>query len=155
MLVFYETFTSKTDVDDIMQLRGDKAQFILNLMQDAIRTHNDFMHILRGGTPRLHNARKIFLNEILKLGLLRNVDRPSTASDARRLLVRLSEAADILPFSLAILGVNNKSANPLFGGAFGDVYDAQYQGNRVALKRLRLFHPDGDDEESRQIRRVG
>ncbi|KAJ7044734.1 kinase-like domain-containing protein [Mycena alexandri] len=154
MLVFYETFTSKTDVDDIMQLRGDKAQFILDLMQDAIRTHIDFVHILRGGTPRLHGSQKIFLNEILERGLLRNVDRPSTALDARRLLIRLSEAAEILPSSLAILGVNNKSTDPLFGGAFGDVYDAKYEGNRVALKRLRLFHADGEDgEESRQIRR--
>jgi hypothetical protein len=37
MLVFYEALTSKADIEDIMRLRGDDAQFILNLAQDVSR----------------------------------------------------------------------------------------------------------------------
>ncbi|KAF8212600.1 kinase-like domain-containing protein [Mycena galopus ATCC 62051] len=151
ILVVYEILRSKTDVDDIMHLRGDKAQFILDLTQDAIRTHIDFMHIVRGGAPHLRGARRVFLNKILELGLLRNVDRASTQLDARRLLVKLSEACDSLPSSLTIRGIDNKSANPISGGGFADIYEAQYEGHRVALKRLRSFQEDS--EENRQTRR--
>jgi hypothetical protein len=35
MLVFYEVLASKADVGDIMELRGDDAQFILDLTQDV------------------------------------------------------------------------------------------------------------------------
>ncbi|KAJ7148716.1 kinase-like domain-containing protein [Mycena crocata] len=151
MLVFYEILTSKADIDDIMKLRGNKAQFILDLMQDAVRTHIDFMHIIRGGAPRMRSSRKIFLKKLTDLGLLRNVGRASAQLDACRLLVRLSEACHLLPSSLALSGVDEKSPNPLFGGTFGDIYTAQYQGELVALKRLRIFQ--ADSEEIRQTRR--
>jgi hypothetical protein len=36
MLVFYEMLSSKSDLDEIMTLRGNKAQFVLDLMQDVI-----------------------------------------------------------------------------------------------------------------------
>lgn len=88
----------------------------------------------------------------MNLGLLRNVDRVSAQLDARRLIVRLSEACDLLPSSLAIDGVEDTSLHPLFGGTFGDIYKAQFQGNHVALKRLRLFQMDS--AENLQNRRV-
>lgn len=167
ILVFYEMLTSKADLDDLMQLRGNKAQFILDLMQDviqifyifvhiltkflqAIRTHIDFVYILRGGTPRMRGARRNFLNHILNLGFLRNVDRVSAQLDARRLIVKLSEVCDLLPSSLAIHGVEHRSVNPVFGGTFGDIFGAQYQGSFVALKRLRFFQTESVD--TRRVR---
>ncbi|KAJ6536002.1 kinase-like domain-containing protein [Mycena vulgaris] len=99
----------------------------------------------------MRGARRNVLNNIINLGFLRNVDRISAQLDARRLIVKLSEASDLLPSSLTIHGVEQKSLDPLFGGTFGDIYKAQYQGNNVALKRLRLFQ--ADSAENMQNRR--
>jgi hypothetical protein len=47
ILVFYEILTSKADVEDIMKLRGTKAQFMLDLMQDVFKTSYMWLpHIL-------------------------------------------------------------------------------------------------------------
>jgi hypothetical protein len=101
----------------------------------------------------MRGARRNVLNNIIHLGFLRNVDRISAQLDARRLIVKLAEASDLLPSSLKIHGVDHRSVDPLFGGTFGDIYRAQYQGNSVALKRLRLFQTDIG--ENLQARRVG
>ncbi|KAF7368894.1 Kinase-like protein [Mycena venus] len=151
ILVLYEILTSKTDLEHIMKLRGIKAQFMLDLMQDTIRTHIDLVDLRRGGAPRIRGVRRIFLRNIIDLGLLQNVDRPSAQLDVRRLIVQLSEVSDLLPSSLTIHGVQNTSPMPLAGGNFGDIYTAQYQGGTVALKRLRLFQAESD--ESLRIRR--
>ncbi|KAJ7718322.1 kinase-like domain-containing protein [Mycena metata] len=144
ILVFYEVLTSKKDLEEILKLRGTQAQFMLDLMQDAIRIHADFVYVLRGGTPRMRGARRKFLNGLKELGLLRNVDRASAHLDARRLIVQLSEAADLLPSSLTIHGIENTKETAL-GGNFGDIYTASHRGQAVAVKRLRFFQEDEDE----------
>ncbi|KAJ6489033.1 kinase-like domain-containing protein [Mycena sanguinolenta] len=134
-----------------MQFQGNKAQFILDLTQNAIVTHADFVHVIRGGSPRLRGPRRTFLNNLVRLGLLRNVDRVSILPDARRFLVALSETCDLLPSSLMIHGLRNTTKDPVSGGAFADVYKEQLRGNWVALKRLRVFGTDG--AENVEIRR--
>ncbi|KAJ7791194.1 kinase-like domain-containing protein [Mycena olivaceomarginata] len=134
-----------------MVLRGTKAQFVLDLMQDTIQTHTDLMDLRRGGVPRLRGARRTFLQNIIDSGLLQNVDRPSVQLDVRRLIVQLSEVSGLLPSSLAIRGVENVSPTPLAGGNFGDIFRGEYQGGIVALKRLRLFQTES--EEGVRIRR--
>ncbi|KAJ7263107.1 kinase-like domain-containing protein, partial [Mycena rebaudengoi] len=150
MLVFYEALTSKADIEDIMRLRGDDAQFILNLAQDAIRTHLEFVYLENGSTPRLRGARRAFLENVRTLGLLRHVGRNSAQLDARRLLVKFSETCGLLPSSLMIKGVIQRSDEPVFGGSFGDIYHAEYQDSPVALKRLRLFKTEGLENDVRQ-----
>ncbi|KAJ6486663.1 kinase-like domain-containing protein, partial [Mycena sanguinolenta] len=44
-----------------------------------------------------------------------------------------------LPSSLFIIGVEGRDEHPTFGGGFGDIYRASYDGQRVALKRMRHF----------------
>ncbi|KAJ7148863.1 hypothetical protein C8R46DRAFT_916703, partial [Mycena filopes] len=61
-----------------------------------------------------------------------------------RLIVQLSEVADLLPLSLVIHGVKNTRATP-FSGTFGDVFAADYQGKDVALKRLRIFSAENEE----------
>ncbi|KAF7368647.1 Kinase-like protein [Mycena venus] len=56
--VFYEILTSKADLKDVATLQGGSAQFVLDLTQDAIRTHPDFFHILVGGAARLRGTRR-------------------------------------------------------------------------------------------------
>ncbi|KAJ6460461.1 hypothetical protein C8R47DRAFT_994005, partial [Mycena vitilis] len=58
---------------------------------------------------------------------------------ARRLMQKLSEAQDQLPTALFITGVYDPDEHPTFGGGFGDVYRASYDGKRVAVKRIRTF----------------
>ncbi|KAJ7765124.1 kinase-like domain-containing protein, partial [Mycena olivaceomarginata] len=60
----------------------------------------------------------------------------------RRLMQKLSEAHDQLPTSLFIDGVSDADEHPTFAGGFGDVYRASYDGERVALKRMRTFTAD-------------
>jgi hypothetical protein len=90
--------------------------------------------------------------DLIELGLLRHVDRAAAQIDVRRLIVQLSESSGLLPSSLAIRGVEHISPMPVFGGNFGDIFGAQCQGNVVALKRLRLFPAESD--ENVRIRRV-
>ncbi|KAJ6486718.1 kinase-like domain-containing protein [Mycena sanguinolenta] len=54
---------------------------------------------------------------------------------------KVSEAREQLPSSLFI-EVNDHDEHPTFGGGFGDVYQASYQGRMVALKRIRTFTAD-------------
>ncbi|KAJ6486720.1 hypothetical protein C8R45DRAFT_266801 [Mycena sanguinolenta] len=63
-------------------------------------------------------------------------------SKARQLMQKVSEAREQLPSSLFIEGVNDHDEHPTFGGGFGDVYQASYQGKMVALKRIRTFTAD-------------
>ncbi|KAJ6468974.1 hypothetical protein DFH09DRAFT_955405, partial [Mycena vulgaris] len=70
--------------------------------------------------------------------LIRNED----SSRARRLILKLSEACDKLPSSLFITGVTQHDEHVAFGGGFGDIYRASYDGKTVALKRIRNFQTD-------------
>ncbi|KAJ7717948.1 kinase-like domain-containing protein [Mycena metata] len=92
----------------------------------------------------MRGARRKFLNGLKELGLLRNVDRASAHLDARRLIVQLSEAADLLPSSLTIHGIENTKETAL-GGNFGDIFTASHRGQAVAVKRLRFFQAEGDE----------
>ncbi|KAJ6542632.1 hypothetical protein B0H19DRAFT_891278, partial [Mycena capillaripes] len=47
-------------------------------------------------------------------------------SKARRLIIKLSEACDMLPSSLFITGVRERAEHATFGGGFGDIYQATY-----------------------------
>ncbi|KAJ7468612.1 hypothetical protein FB451DRAFT_1006053, partial [Mycena latifolia] len=47
-------------------------------------------------------------------------------SQARRLILRLSEARDRLPSSLFITGVTDYDEHPTFCGGFGDIYRASH-----------------------------
>ncbi|KAJ7367285.1 kinase-like domain-containing protein [Mycena albidolilacea] len=71
------------------------------------------------------------------------------ASQARRLIIRLSEAREQLPSSLFITGVSDHDECPTFSGGFGDVYRASFNGGTVALKRIRKFHASADAPPSR------
>ncbi|KAI0078097.1 kinase-like protein [Panus rudis PR-1116 ss-1] len=65
----------------------------------------------------------------------------------RRLLIRLSREARILPASLFLGGVVCQDRmNPFGGGGFADIFPADLGGARVALKRLRVFQISTDQE---------
>ncbi|KAF7349166.1 Kinase-like protein [Mycena sanguinolenta] len=73
----------------------------------------------------------------------------SSRSKARHLIQKVSEAREQLPSSLFIEGVNDHDEHPTFGGGFGDIYQASYQGKRVALKRIRTFTADSTSHRNR------
>ncbi|KAJ7266662.1 kinase-like domain-containing protein [Mycena rebaudengoi] len=56
------------------------------------------------------------------------------------MIIKLSEACDKLPSSLFITGVSGRDHNATFGGGFGDIYRALYDGKTVALKHMRTFY---------------
>ncbi|KAJ7224227.1 kinase-like domain-containing protein, partial [Mycena pura] len=98
----------------VLRLKGESAQNCVDLVQD----------VLDKGTLNSAGSDD---------GLTRK---------ARRLLVKLSEVSDTLPASLFICGVLRLDKEAMFGGTFGDIYRASYQGQDVALKRIRVFQRD-------------
>ncbi|KAI3609866.1 hypothetical protein WG66_007610, partial [Moniliophthora roreri] len=68
-----------------------------------------------------------------------NPEHDELKHKAQRLLVKLSEAQDILPSSLFIKGVKRQDTDAHFGGSFGDIYRAMYRSSEVAIKRIRVF----------------
>ncbi|KAJ7157387.1 kinase-like domain-containing protein [Mycena filopes] len=111
---------------------------ILNSDSDAAAVQN-----LEG------DSAQIFLDVLqntLDRGLLLGKEHNSKA---RRMILKLSEACDRLPSALFITGVTGRDEFALFGGGFGDIYQASYAGQTVALKLLRHFPRDA---EQRRIR---
>ncbi|KAF8190021.1 kinase-like domain-containing protein [Mycena galopus ATCC 62051] len=64
---------------------------------------------------------------------------------------KVSQAGEQLPSSLFITGVDDRDEHPTFGGGFGDVYQASYQGKTVALKRIRIFTADTTTHRNRLV----
>ncbi|KAJ7207647.1 hypothetical protein GGX14DRAFT_366218, partial [Mycena pura] len=63
-----------------------------------------------------------------------------------RMIVNLSQVCDKLPSSLFISGVTGRHEHALFGGGFGDIYQASHAGKTVALKHIHR-----DAEQHRQF----
>ena len=63
----------------------------------------------------------------------------------RSLLVRLSETSKTLPNSLFIFDVVSTSTYSVAGGSYADIFLAEHQSVKVALKRLRIFKTNEDD----------
>ncbi|KAJ7203038.1 kinase-like domain-containing protein, partial [Mycena pura] len=72
-------------------------------------------------------------------------------SRACTLIRRLARAADRLPSSLIISGVEQRSPCAVFSGGCGDVFRAMYQGRPVALKYIRRYQ-ETDQRETRRVR---
>ena len=70
-----------------------------------------------------------------------------------RLLVKLSLKYNILPASLFIRGVKFSGGECHGSGSFADIFLADLDGVRVALKRLRMFQMI-DESKKAQLKRV-
>lgn len=57
----------------------------------------------------------------------------------RRLLIFLSRSWKIIPQSLYLRGIRLEDRDPVNGGGYADIFRGSFQGQRVALKRLRHF----------------
>ncbi|KAJ7231954.1 kinase-like domain-containing protein [Mycena rebaudengoi] len=68
------------------------------------------------------------------------VGKDDLNSEVQILMIKLSEGLHILPSSFFVTGVSGREGYPTFGGGFGDIYRASYNGKPVALKHLRMFH---------------
>ncbi|KAJ7504391.1 kinase-like domain-containing protein [Mycena galericulata] len=90
------------------------------------------------------------IQDILDKGSYQSAEDEGFTLKARRLLVKLSEASDTLPSSLFIQGVSRLDKEATFGGTFGDIYRASFQGRDVALKRIRVFQRDSARHKIRQ-----
>ena len=67
--------------------------------------------------------------------------RSDNRIELRHLLVRLSKAAGVLPTSIFLEDVecHGTDRDTIAGGGFADIFRATYRGQKVALKRLRVF----------------
>ncbi|ESK85293.1 kinase-likeprotein [Moniliophthora roreri MCA 2997] len=81
-------------------------------------------------------------------------ERDEFKYQAQRLLVKLCEAQDVLPSSLFIKGVIRQDTDAHFGGSFGDIYRATYNGSEVAIKRIRVFQDTVASERRKIFKRL-
>ena len=119
------------DKKTVLELRGDDAEHFLTL------THNvSFMCKRREPTVL---AYAYICQVIDRQGFPYDDDGQRSRHRAHRLLVKLSQNCGILPSFLSIIGIENCGKEPVAGGGFADIFRASYQGEDVALKRLRDF----------------
>ncbi len=57
----------------------------------------------------------------------------------RRLLVRLSTEASVVPSSLFLTGIECEDKEPIGMGGYADIFRATYKKKHVILKRLRVY----------------
>ncbi|KAF7336071.1 Rho GTPase activator [Mycena sanguinolenta] len=132
---------------------GDELRKKLEIIETQIG--EELTLILKSGDARREarqltgsNAQSLIdaIQDVLSRGTLPDA---SLRSKARKLLLKVSVAREQLPSSLFITGVNDHDKDPTFGGGFGDVYRASYQGHIVALKRIRIFTADSSTRRNR------
>ena len=66
-------------------------------------------------------------------------DKSHTRSQLRQIMYWIADKYDVYPSQMHITGNIVREKEPLAGGGFGDIYKGVYQGNVVAMKRLRVF----------------
>ncbi|KAF7325990.1 Kinase-like protein [Mycena kentingensis (nom. inval.)] len=81
-----------------------------------------------------------------------SLSMPDDARKARRIIHKLSEICGLLPTALYIYGVRDREAWPSFGGGYGDIYRATYDGKPVALKYMRHFNLRGSGAHRQRLR---
>ncbi len=69
-----------------------------------------------------------------------------------RTSVRLSQKADKLPESIYVRGVKIVDRHNLNGGAFADIYKGVYNGEEVAVKKLRVTLYQSPDKRTKTIK---
>ncbi|KAF7336057.1 Kinase-like protein [Mycena sanguinolenta] len=131
--------------DQVRQRLGDVEAQIDTLLIRIIGSRED-----RRAARRLESDRAQSFVDAIQDALDRGTLPDSRSrSKARHLIQKVSEAGGQLPSSLFIEGVDDHDEHPTFGGGFGDVYQASYQGRRVALKRIRTFTADSTTHRNR------
>ncbi|KAJ7619295.1 kinase-like domain-containing protein [Roridomyces roridus] len=115
-------FDSTAMEQAVLTLEGDSAHGFLDLVQQVRSPDNSF--------PSDQ------LLQVLDRGALINQEH---ARKGCRIVRKLSETCDRLPSSFFITNVVERDLYPRFGGGFGDVYRARYEGQNVALKHMRHF----------------
>lgn len=89
--------------------------------------------------------------QVLHNNPLWNKEDRDTYRKAHRLLIQLSKACDNLPSSLFISGVLRLDEEAMYGGGFADIFRAIYNGNEVALKRLRVYQAGRDRQRIHRV----
>ncbi|TCD63897.1 hypothetical protein EIP91_004806 [Steccherinum ochraceum] len=75
---------------------------------------------------------------------------PTETRDAiRRMMLKLSVRTTKLPKSLFLQGVISKDTESYSAGAFADIFVGEYHGQKVALKRLRVFQSLHESEKQK------
>ncbi|KAL0953745.1 hypothetical protein HGRIS_004935 [Hohenbuehelia grisea] len=110
--------TSSSGFQAVLGLRGERAQQFLDMAQ-----------------------------EILDYPSLRQSEDRRFSTRVLKLMIRLSEICHRLPSSLFVKDSVPLDTEPVSCGNFSDIYRAIYQGEVVALKRLRIFQPDRDSSQ--------
>ncbi|KAL0577295.1 hypothetical protein V5O48_004688 [Marasmius crinis-equi] len=110
----------------ILRLQGEDAQVCVDLIQDVLDKASASEHEHTDGSDGQDRSPNDFKHQ------------------AQRLLVKLSEAQDILPACLFIKGVRRHDSEAFYGGTFGDIYRATFRSEDVALKRIRVFQNTTD-----------
>ena len=69
----------------------------------------------------------------------------------RRLILSLSRHWKIIPYSFNLSGIKLLENNNVSGGGYEDIFKGSFQGQVVALKRLRTFSSTPTTEKEKSV----
>ena len=69
-----------------------------------------------------------------------------------KLKMKVSEDSSRLPEGIYITGVVVEDTRPVGGGSYADIYCGEYNGERVAVKKLRFSTTESVDERLKRLR---
>ncbi|KAJ3490021.1 hypothetical protein NLI96_g1714 [Meripilus lineatus] len=116
----------------VQDLRGEDAQCFLDFIYEVLQHQDVTRPIVQFGLVTITSPSTDFRQSLLR-----------TAS-------RLAEKTRKLPSKLLIDGpIEMRSPYPEFQGSFGDIFVGSFQGDLVAVKKLRVFQTHNTEERAK------
>ncbi|TFK36341.1 kinase-like domain-containing protein [Crucibulum laeve] len=120
---------------------------LAKLLENIVDSEPDKSQLLSLAVSEMSRALDL-MQIIFSKGLIESAE---TNRKARRLFIKLSQHADIILPSQLITGLTLlNEGRPVNGGGYADIFQALYQGNEVAVKRIRTHFV----KDSQNIRRA-
>ncbi|CAK5271731.1 unnamed protein product [Mycena citricolor] len=132
--------------EDLTRASKEDEETLAKILVKVLNSTTDVQSILHLNGAAAQSVLDI-IQHISDHELIRT--RRDVSLRARKLVIKLARSCDMLPTSLMISGVSQRRVQASFCGGFGDVYQAMYRGELVALKQMRVFQ----NSDQREVRR--
>ncbi|KAJ3475526.1 hypothetical protein NLI96_g11782 [Meripilus lineatus] len=132
---FIHLVIEDTTSSPIKQLRPDQAQSLIDLAFVILRSQTA-SESARATRPIFSKRPQAIFGSANKYAFCRWVSR-------------FAEQMRLLPSGLVIEGATVTTFDPFAGGSYGDVYMGDLNGQRVAIKRIKLFLKNTDQDRDK------
>ncbi|RDB27133.1 Serine/threonine-protein kinase-transforming protein Rmil [Hypsizygus marmoreus] len=131
----------KDDIED--------QKLYIAILREVLRSNADAPQELSDAEAQLLVD---FSQQLVDSGVLLKTSGHDFDRRVRRLILKVAKASDTLPASMFLQeGVRLIDPEPYAGGGYSDIYRATYNGQNVALKRLRVYRNNPDRERTNRV----